>query len=87
LPAKATTPRHVLLVDDNHDAAAALELVLQEMGHRTSSSTAAPRRSRRSTPTDLDCVFLDLGMPGIDGYEVARRVRANKALRHRGSSP
>jgi PAS domain S-box-containing protein len=81
LPAKATTPRHVLLVDDNHDAAAALELVLQEMGHRTLVVHGGAEALEKIHANDVDCVFLDLGMPGIDGYEVARRVRANKALR------
>jgi PAS domain S-box-containing protein len=81
LPPKATTPRRVLLVDDNRDAAAALELVLKEMGHRTLVVHGGAEALEKIHTNDVDCVFLDLGMPGIDGYEVARRVRANKALR------
>ena len=81
LPLKAATPRHVLLVDDNRDAAAALELVLKEMGHRTVVVHGGAEALEKIHANDLDCVFLDLGMPGIDGYEVARRVRANKSLR------
>ena len=81
LPPKATTPRRVLLVDDNRDAAAALELVLQEMGHRTVVVHGGAEALEKIHGNDLDYVFLDLGMPGIDGYEVARRVRANKSLR------
>jgi CheY-like chemotaxis protein len=81
LPRKATTPRRVLLVDDNRDAAAALELVLQEMGHRTVVVHGGAEALEKIHANDLDYVFLDLGMPGIDGYEVARRVRANKSLR------
>jgi CheY-like chemotaxis protein len=78
---RATPPRSVLLVDDNRDAAAALELVLKEMGHRTLVVHGGAEALERIHANDLDCVFLDLGMPGIDGYEVARRVRANKQLR------
>jgi PAS domain S-box-containing protein len=81
VPLKATTPRHVLLVDDNRDAAAALELVLKEMGHRTLVVHGGAEALEKISGNDLDYVFLDLGMPGIDGYEVARRVRANKQLR------
>ena len=81
VPVQAATPRHVLLVDDNRDAAAALELVLKEMGHRTVVVHGGAEALEKIHANDLDCVFLDLGMPGIDGYEVARRVRANKALR------
>ena len=81
LPHKAATPRHVLLVDDNRDAAAALELVLREMGHRTLVVHGGAEALEKIHANDLDYVFLDLGMPGIDGYEVARRVRANKQLR------
>jgi PAS domain S-box-containing protein len=81
VPLRATTPRNVLLVDDNRDAAAALELVLKEMGHRTLVVHGGAEALEKIHANDLDCVFLDLGMPGIDGYEVARRVRANKSLR------
>jgi PAS domain S-box-containing protein len=81
LPPKATPPRHVLLVDDNRDAAAALEMVLKEMGHRTLVVHGGAEALEKIHANDVDYVFLDLGMPGIDGYEVARRVRANKALR------
>jgi PAS domain S-box-containing protein len=81
LPAKVSTPRRVLLVDDNRDAAAALELVLQEMGHSTLVVHGGAEALEKIHANDLDYVFLDLGMPGIDGYEVARRVRANKSLR------
>jgi PAS domain S-box-containing protein len=81
IPSKASKPQRVLLVDDNRDAAAALELVLQEMGHRTQVVHGGAEALEKIHANDLDYVFLDLGMPGIDGYEVARRVRANKTLR------
>ena len=80
LPPKPISPRRVLLVDDNRDAAAALELVLKEMGHRTLVVHGGAEALETIYANDLDCVFLDLGMPGIDGYEVARRVRANKQV-------
>ena len=73
--------RRVLLVDDNRDAAAALELLLKDMGHRTPVVHGGAEAIEKILSDDLDCVFLDLGMPGIDGYEVARRVRASSLAR------
>jgi len=79
-PLKPISPQRVLLVDDNRDAAAALEMVLNEMGHRTFVVHGGAEALETIYANDLDFVFLDLGMPGIDGYEVARRVRANKQV-------
>jgi len=79
-PLKPIAPQRVLLVDDNRDAAAALEMVLKEMGHRTFVVHGGAEALETIYANDLDFVFLDLGMPGIDGYEVARRVRANKQV-------
>jgi len=80
-PVRAIAPRSVLLVDDNRDAAAALELLLRDMGHRTHVVHGGAEALEKISGNDIDVVFLDLGMPGIDGYEVARRVRANARLR------
>ncbi|WP_313706177.1 PAS domain-containing protein [Massilia sp.] len=66
----------VLVVDDNADAAAMLAMVLESLGHRVAvehSSLAALERARRER---LDACVLDIGLPDIDGYELARRLRA-----------
>ncbi|HEX6268022.1 MAG TPA: response regulator, partial [Burkholderiales bacterium] len=74
----------VLVVDDNADAALTLELLLRSLGHETHvvhDGMAALEAARRFQP---DLVLLDIGMPGIDGYEVARRLRGlgqERALR------
>jgi CheY-like chemotaxis protein len=74
-------PRRVLVVDDNADAAVTLQLLLQSLGHETHvvhDGAAALDAARRLEP---DVVLLDIGLPGLDGYEVARRLREMEAAR------
>ena len=65
----------VLVADDNRDAADTLALCLQFDGHVVTvayDGLAAIEMAAREQPTVM---LLDIGMPGLDGYEVARRVR------------
>ena len=65
----------VLIVEDNADQAATLQMFLTMRGHRleiASSGPAAIELARRQRP---DVVLLDIGLPGFDGFEVARRLR------------
>jgi PAS domain S-box-containing protein len=71
-----TAAQRILLVDDNADAAAALDMLLKEMGHHTEVVHGGRQALEKIASFAPDCVFLDLGMPDLDGYEVARRVRA-----------
>ncbi len=69
-------PRRVLVVDDNADAAMTLDMLLRSLGHETHvvhDGHAAFEAVGQFRP---DIVLLDIGMPGLDGYEVARRLRA-----------
>jgi two-component system CheB/CheR fusion protein len=78
---KPAVPRRVLVVDDNADAAVTLQLLLQSLGHETHvvhDGAAALDAARRLEP---DVVLLDIGLPGLDGYEVARRLREMEAAR------
>jgi PAS domain S-box-containing protein len=73
-------PRRVLVVDDNADGAASLAMLLKLEGHEAQvahSGEAALESVERRQP---DVVFLDIGMPGMDGYEVARRLRSRPGL-------
>jgi signal transduction histidine kinase len=67
--------RRVLVVDDNHDAADSLALLLKMMGHevRTAYGGAAALAASRSWRPEV--VLLDIGLPGLDGYAVGRRLR------------
>ena len=76
----ANTPRKVLLVDDNADAVAVLSAYLKRAGHEVHEArdgVAAAQLARRIRP---DFVFLDLGLPGLDGLGVARQLRADPQL-------
>ncbi|BBL77074.1 hybrid sensor histidine kinase/response regulator [Methylomagnum ishizawai] len=68
-------PRRLLVVDDNRDAADSLALLLELLGIevRVAYDGAAALALLAGSPPDV--VLLDLGMPGMDGYEVARRIR------------
>lgn len=70
--------RRVLVVDDNHDAAETLGVLLELLGAHASIANdgqAALEALARHRPS---IVFLDIGMPGMDGYEVARRMRQDR---------
>ena len=69
-------PRNVraLIVDDNIDAAASLGLLLDLGGHTTCIVHSGPDVLRVVREFKPDVVLLDIGMPGMDGYEVARNL-------------
>jgi PAS domain S-box-containing protein len=71
----------VMIVDDNADAATTLELLMKRDGHDTLVVHDGIEALRAVPAFKPDIVFLDLGMPGIDGYEVARRLREGDANR------
>ena len=76
-----TTPRRILVVDDNHDAAESLALLLRAEGHevRTAHDGATALDAVRAYQPEI--VLLDIGLPKMDGYEVARRLRAQEGTR------
>ena len=65
----------VLLVDDNVDAAASLSMLLQMGDHLTKVANSGAEALRVIAEFRPDIVFLDIGMPGMNGYEVARAIR------------
>ena len=70
----------VLVVDDNVDAAETLTALLEFKGHSVATAHDGPQAlaAARSMPPQV--VFLDIGLPGMSGYEVARALRAMPAL-------
>jgi CheY-like chemotaxis protein len=71
----AVTSHRVLLVDDSPDSSEPLSLLLQTRGHETRVSTDGEDAIAVADDFRPDCVVLDLGLPRMDGYEVARRLR------------
>ena len=69
------TGHRLLIVDDNRDAAESLALLLRLLGHEVQVAHDGAAALRLLATSRPDLVFLDIGMPGIDGYEVARRIR------------
>ncbi len=74
--------RRVLLVDDNADAAESLGALLELAGHRVALAHRGEEGLIHAQREPPDAVLCDIGLPDIDGYEVARRFRANPALRN-----
>jgi len=66
----------VLIVDDNRDAAETLASLLESLGATVAVAGSGADALRAVTAFSPDAVVLDVGMPGMDGYEVARRIRS-----------
>ena len=78
-PIKAP-PGRVLIVDDNTDAADSLAMVLGHDGHQTQVAYSSDEVLERVESFRPDVVLLDIGLPHMDGYELARRLRAQPQL-------
>jgi CheY-like chemotaxis protein len=65
----------VLVVDDNVDAADSLALLLKLEGHEIQAAYDGPTALLIAQTFRPEIILLDIGMPGMDGYEVARRLR------------
>jgi signal transduction histidine kinase len=72
--------RRVLVVDDNRDSAESLAALLGLLGHEVRQAYDGPRGLDLARTWVPDLVLLDLGMPGMGGHEVARRLRADPQL-------
>ena len=71
-----SSARRLLVVDDNVDAADALALLLSSLGHEVVVAHDGPTALDAVTADCPDICLLDIGLPGMDGYELARRIRA-----------
>jgi CheY-like chemotaxis protein len=81
-PARGTPaePAHaeslsVLVVDDNRDVADSMQVLLELAGHRVQVAYDAAGALRCAQPVPPQVFILDIGMPDMDGYELARRLR------------
>jgi len=74
-PAAVEDALRVLVVDDNRDAADSLCEILQMLGHQCEAAHSALDALQVADGMDADLIMLDIGLPEIDGYELARRLR------------
>src|SRR4051794_23370154 len=79
-PAVKTTPQRfrILVVDDNHDSALSLAMMLSIMGHETRTAHDGESAVTAAESFLPDVVLLDIGLPKLNGYEVAQRIRENE---------
>ena len=72
---RAIPPRRILIVDDSRDAAESLAMLLSLSGHHVLVSHHGEDALHLAASERPEVVLLDIGLPGIDGYEVCRRLR------------
>ena len=72
--------RRILIVDDSNDARESLQRLLSRLGHEVEVAHDGPSSIDVAIRCTPDLVLLDIGLPGMDGYEVARRMRGEPSL-------
>ena len=70
----------VLIVDDNADGAATLSMLLELSGYSVKTAFDGQTALNEAERFHPHAILLDIGLPVLDGYEVARRIRANHAM-------
>ncbi len=75
--AAETTPRRVLVVDDNHDSAELMAMLLGIVGHEVRLAHDGLEAVAAAAAFEPHVVLLDIGLPKLDGYQVAARIRAS----------
>jgi signal transduction histidine kinase len=76
------TPSTVLLIEDNEDGREMMATMLDAYGYAVQQAADGLQGLQLALAQPPDVALIDIGLPGIDGYEVARRLRANDATRH-----
>jgi CheY-like chemotaxis protein len=81
LPGSRREPRQVLVVEDDVTVARTLAVLLESWGHHVRVAHDGAQALRAAQEEPPDTVVLDIRLPGMDGYEVARRLRAEAGLK------
>lgn len=81
MSSSAPIGRSILIIEDNADARDALRVLLELEGHAVEAVEEGQQALELARAKDPDIALVDIGLPGIDGYEIARRVRARDARR------
>ena len=75
-PLAAPGPRSILVVEDNDDARESLRMLLEAQGHETQMAADGASGLEMAVGWQPDIALVDIGLPGLDGYELSRRVRS-----------
>jgi CheY-like chemotaxis protein len=67
--------QRIIVADDDLDTVEAMALLLRAIGHQVDVATSGSAVLELAGRTRPDIIFLDIGMPGMDGWELARRLR------------
>jgi len=72
---KTLLARRILVVDDNEDSAQSLTILLKPAGNETHTAYDGLEAMEAAEAFKLDVILLDIGLPKLNGYEVARKIR------------
>lgn len=75
-PPAAASARHVLIIEDNADARETLATLLRMLGHRADTAATGPEGVQHALAHRPQVVLIDFALPGLDGLQVARQLRA-----------
>jgi two-component system CheB/CheR fusion protein len=78
---KPATEARVLIVEDNADAAESLMLLLELLGLQVRTAPDGPAALDAARASRPDLMLIDIGLPGMNGYELAEQIRHDDALR------
>lgn len=81
VPRPSGAPRVIMVVDDNTDALEAMSMTLRTLGHTVVTAADGQSAVARAPEVKPEVVLLDIGMPAMDGFETARRLRALPEMR------
>ena len=80
--ASASRDIRVLVVDDNHDAGEVLAMLLESMGFEARAVDSGPAALAALSDYQPNVILMDIGMPGMSGYDVARHIREQPQYEH-----
>ena len=83
MPSPTSRPpgRSILIIEDNADARDALRILLELDGHVVEATGEGTEGLQIAQAHDPDIALVDIGLPGLDGFEIARRLRASGSRR------
>jgi PAS domain S-box-containing protein len=71
----ARESQRILLIEDEDDTAQTMQELLEELGHEVHTASTGPAGLKKAAAVDPTLIICDIGLPGLDGFEVARRIR------------